>query len=150
MERIVVGVDGAESSRSALAWAAEQARNADARLVVVHAWTVPANAYGSWLVPNFDPRRTQRAFRSAAEAVAERAIEGVDLDGVEVDLRVVENLAADALVEESVGATMVVLGHRGRGPLAELVLGSTTKNVQQRAGVPVVVVPQGVPASAAA
>ncbi len=47
MALIVVGVDGSEGARSALEWAAAEARLRGARLRAVHAWHLPAAAYGS-------------------------------------------------------------------------------------------------------
>ena len=45
--RIVVGVDGSEASRDALAWAARQAHLTGARLQVIMTWHIPTAAYGA-------------------------------------------------------------------------------------------------------
>ena len=142
MRRIVVGIDGAEQGRRVLAWAAGEARRTGAVLVIVHAWTVPASAHGSLVVPNFSADSTRLAHRDAARAKVDASLASADLDGVRFEVRLVEGTAGEALVDAGEGATMVVVGHRARGGLAELVLGSTARYVTRRATVPVLVVPE--------
>lgn len=141
MERLVVGVDGSENSQRALEWAATEARSRDAELVVVHAWTVPVMTYGTFLVPYAPALAAKQHFEAAARASLDEVLAAVDLEGVNVDVRLAEGHPGAALVAESSDASMVVIGHRGRRPLAEFVLGSTAQYVSRHAEVPVVVVP---------
>ena len=152
MERLVVGVDGTETSRAALDWAAAEARNRGAELVVVHAWTVPVMTYGTFLVPYAPALDAKQHFEASARAMVDRVVAEADLEGTQVTVSLVEGHPGAALVAESSDAAMVVVGNRGRRPLAELVLGSTTQYVSRHAEVPVVVVPEkaSVPAVAAA
>ena len=150
MKRVVVGVDGSENSIRALEWAAREARSTSAELVVVHAWTVPVMTYNTWLVPYIPGPDAKQALRESAKARVEEMLSQVDLEGLGVDVRVVEGHPGHALVTESQGALMVVVGHGGRRALAELVLGSTTQYVTRHAAVPVTVVPTQVPALAGA
>jgi len=142
VERIVVGIDGSDTSRRALEWAADEARNSGSELVVVHAWMVPASAHGSLVVPNFDPRGTKRAYREAAQATVNSMLASVDLGDVHHEVRLMEGLPGPALVEAGADAARIVVGHRGRRRLAQLVLGSTAQHVSRHARVPVVVVPE--------
>lgn len=132
-QRIVVGVDGSGSSRSALAWAVDEARRRDATVEVVHAWSVPSpNPY---LPAALDPE----TFRSGGAAVLQDVIEQGG-DGVELAPRLVEGSAVTALLAASEDADLVVVGSHGHGPLARLLLGSVTQRVLQHARCPVVVV----------
>lgn len=150
MRRIVVGVDGSESSRNALEWAAAELRENDGELVVVHAWMLPASAHGSLIVPNYDPRGTKKTFRDAAEAIVKAQTAAADLSDVPHQVRLVEGLPGPSLLDASHDAEMVVVGHRARRALAQYVLGSTAQYVTRRSTVPVVVVPERAQAEAQA
>lgn len=101
MERIVVGIDGRANSRRALAWAAGEARDRDAELVIVHAWMLPAAAHGSLISPNFNIEGTKKSYRDAARGTVAAMLRGVDLDGVRHEVRIIEGLPGPALVDSS-------------------------------------------------
>lgn len=143
MERIVVGIDGSDNSRSALEWAAAEARNQGAELVIVHAWMLPASAHGSLIAPNYNPVGTKKAYRDAAQATVDALLAKVDLGDVRHEVRVVEGLPGPSLIAASSDAAKVVVGHRGRGRLTQLLAGSTAQHVSRHSSVPVVVVPEG-------
>jgi len=133
---IVVGVDGSEPSRRALRWAARQATLTGAGLNVVTTWEFPAT-YG-WAPPyppGFDPEGDTR--RAAQQTVDE--VLGAS-PGVPVELTVVEGHPAPVLVEKSEGAELVVVGSRGHGAFAGLLLGSVSEHCAAHALCPVVVV----------
>jgi nucleotide-binding universal stress UspA family protein len=142
--RIVVGVDGSPESLDALRWAADQARLTGGWLEVVIAWEVPASfgigpswGYGSsyeGLAP-FD-------FVGTARLTLDDAVKTAlgDHDGIRVEPRIVEGHPAAALIEQSVGAQLVVVGARGHGGFAGLVLGSVSQHVAGHAHCPVTVV----------
>jgi nucleotide-binding universal stress UspA family protein len=141
VETIVVGVDGSAESRAALAWALAEARLRGARVLAVHAWTAP-EAYA------FDaPTATMPAMADALRQVGERVLEsavsetvaaaGVD---VPVERRVVDAGPAEALLAAAGDAALVVVGSRGRGGFASLLLGSVSHQVAQHAPCPVVIV----------
>ncbi len=143
MERIVVGIDGSDRSRSALEWAAAEARSEGAELVIVHAWMFPASAHGSLIAPNYNPVGTKKAYRDAAQATVDSLLAKVDLSDVRHEVRVVEGLPGPSLIDASSDAAKVVVGHRSRRRLAQFILGSTAQHVSRHATVPVVVVPDG-------
>ena len=132
--RIVVGVDGFESSRAALRWAIHQAKLTGAAVEAVTAWHVPA---GTGWIPAADmPDYQSDAFAVLAEAVAGMCT--IDPD-VQVCPRVVEGRAGPVLVEAAEGADLLVVGSRGHGGLAEALLGSVGQYCVHRAPCPVVI-----------
>jgi len=141
MDTIVVGVDGSEPSRRALAFAAEEAHLRDARLRVVCAWQVPPAAYGGF-TPAVD-QSVLDAFRENAENVVRDAVEIVGKLHAElrVATRTPEGNAAERLLEEAAQADLLVVGNRGHGDVSSLILGSISHQVVHRASCPVVVVP---------
>ena len=133
--RIVVGVDGSESSLEALAWAARQAHFTGSTLEIVTAWEWPAS-YG-WAVPvpdDFDPEEDVRA---STEAAAERV--RATYPDVRIDPRVVRGHPAPILVEASKGADLLVVGSRGHGEFVGMLLGSCGEHCASHAHCPVVV-----------
>jgi nucleotide-binding universal stress UspA family protein len=135
--RIVVGVDGSKLGQAALGWAAEEARRRDAKLVVVHAWTfippAPISEPGMMPMPAGDLAADLEIERNAAEAVLDEAIEQVDLRGLDVERRLVEDSAGEALVAEAEGADLLVVGSHGRGAIGAALLGSVSRHVEKHA-----------------
>lgn len=135
--RIVVGVDGSEASQAALRWAARQAQLTGERLVVVAAWEYPtsfgwAPAYPSDWDPEGDARK----------ALAEVVDQVLGAERPEVDLEVAEGHPAPILVEASQDADLLVVGSRGHGAFAGMLLGSVSEHCVSHAHCPVVVVRQ--------
>jgi nucleotide-binding universal stress UspA family protein len=143
---IVVGVDGSDASQDALRWAADEARLRSAPLVAVHAWSfVPAQPIGDpgmLAVPAGDLAGQLGADSEAAHAALEAAVlEALGAEpGIEVEQKVVEGEAGDALVAESESAELVVVGSHGRSGLKAALLGSVSRHVVSHAACPVVVV----------
>jgi nucleotide-binding universal stress UspA family protein len=135
--RIVVGVDGSELGQAALEWAAEEARRRDAKLVVVHAWTfvppAPIAEPGMLPIPAGDLAADLELERNAAEVVLDEAIERVDTQRIEVEPRLVEDSAGEALVQEAAGADLLVVGSHGHGAIAGVLLGSVSRYVEKHA-----------------
>ena len=131
---IVVGVDGSEPSKEALRWAARQAELTSADLHVVAAWEYPT-AWG-WAPPypeRFDPEGDTRR---VLEATVEEAL-GSSAD---VELVVLEDRPAPALLRAAADAELLVVGSRGRGEFVGMVLGSVSEHCVHHARCPVVVV----------
>jgi nucleotide-binding universal stress UspA family protein len=143
---IVVGVDGSEASWEALRWAADEARLRFAQLVAVHAWSfIPAQPIGDpgmLAMPAGDLAGQLGAESEAARGVLEAAVEealGAE-PGLEIEQKLVEGDAGDALVAESESAELVVVGSHGRSGLKAALLGSVSRHVVSHAACPVVVV----------
>jgi nucleotide-binding universal stress UspA family protein len=143
---IVVGVDGSDASQEALRWAADEARLRGAPLVAVHAWSfIPAEPLGDpgmLAIPAGDLAGQLGAESDAARLALEEAVSaalGAE-PAVEVEQKLVEGDASDALVAESRSAELVVVGSHGRSGLKAALLGSVSRHVASHAGCPVVVV----------
>ena len=138
---VVVGVDGSPESKQALVWAARYAARIGARLVAVAAWEMPAGFGWSAFPYDWDPGEDARA--ALASAVEE--VLGVD-HPTHVELIVQSGRASAVLLDESKGAAMLVVGSRGRGGFAGLLLGSVSATVAEHAECPVLVM-HGKPAA---
>ena len=134
---VVVGVDDSENSIPAVAAAFKEASARGATLLAVHAWSdVPVAAYPSIQVRDrFDEA-------NLAQEVLEKRLAG--FKGEYPDVKVKQVIVMDrpeaALVNNSAGAALVVVGSRGRGGVAGLLLGSTSRKVLRSAAAPVMVI----------
>jgi nucleotide-binding universal stress UspA family protein len=132
---IVVGVDGSEPSRQALRWARRLAPPLDARIDAVAAWHLPAG-YGGVAIPSgWDPEQDMRGVLESAV----HDVYGPDLPE-DVHLVVSNGNPAQRLLEHGRGATMIIVGSRGHGGFAGLLLGSVSAHVAEHASCPVLVV----------
>jgi nucleotide-binding universal stress UspA family protein len=122
---ILVGVDGSPSSRAALAWGARQAKLTNRPLLVVTVWHF-RNSYG-WPGP---------------KAMLEETVQEVLGANPDIDLTttVREGHPAAVLTEQSKTASLVVVGCRGRGEFAGMLLGSVSEFLTTHAHCPVVVI----------
>ena len=135
---VVVGMDGSIEGAEALAFAYEAASARRVPLVAVHAWQ---DTVADRVSP---PPGGQAAFQE--ENLAEwLASWGTKFPDVAVQRVVARDRPASALLERSAGAQLVVVGSRGRGAFAGLVLGSVSQALLHHATCPVAVVrPAGV------
>lgn len=138
IDRIVVGVDGSANSQRALRWAADLATRTQSEVIAVHAITLLERlAPDSEPVPT-GPHRTQILERFENEWCSpldnsSASSRRLALDGPPV-------MALLRAVEQE-GAGLIVVGSRGVGGFAELLLGSTSTQLAQHAPVPVAIVP---------
>ena len=136
--RVVVGTDGSPSSRKAMSWAAAEARRRRLGLVVVNTWTAPVELYPSNLY--VDPSAfSDAAVQTVDEAVAPLAATGAP--PIAIHRLVREGAPAVCLLDEAGDDSLLVVGTRGRGGFAGLLLGSVSRECVHRAKCPVVVVP---------
>jgi nucleotide-binding universal stress UspA family protein len=142
--KIVVGVDGSESSVLALQWAAYYGALQNARLEVVMAWEYPASFGWAAIAPDWRPADDVR--KVLAES-AQAAFGDNMPAGIQFDVR--EGGAARVLLDGCEGATMLVVGSRGHGGFTGLLLGSVSANVAEHAPCPVLIIhgTQGPPSS---
>ncbi|NJP33396.1 universal stress protein [Micromonospora thermarum] len=132
---VAVGVDGSEHSLLALGFAFEQAAARNVPLRVLRAWHVPAGQRAPSDPENQEAIRADRAELDEPLARWERAFPDVD-----VTVDVSEGSAAALLVAASRDAQLVVVGTRGRGGLAGMLLGSVSQQLLHHAHCPVAVV----------
>ncbi|MEU5998991.1 universal stress protein [Streptomyces sp. NPDC047197] len=133
---LVVGVDGSESSLRAVDWAADEAalRRAPLRVVYASRWE---RYEGAALARELGEPSAQVSPEEIVRAAERRAHGRADLT---VTTAVVTEEAEYVLIHESRNASAVVVGTRGRGALADALLGSVSLSVATHAHCPVVVV----------
>jgi nucleotide-binding universal stress UspA family protein len=136
---IVVGVDGSAGAEVALRFAVEEATLRCLPLRLVCAWEAGAAAYmGEVFAPTAD------VFVDAeqhADQVLRAAVELAGALGVQVEALAVEGHPATMLIEQARDAALLVVGTRGHGTAASLLLGSVSQRLAHRAGCPLVIVP---------
>lgn len=137
---VVVGVDGSGGSELAVGFAFDVAHARSAPLVAINAWWMqPRRGHGRISLWDVDPLLA----RSEAERLLAEALAGWSAKFPDVDVRRMarhEVNPALALVEASGDAAMVVVGCRGRGGFASMLLGSVSRAVLTHAHCPVAVV----------
>jgi nucleotide-binding universal stress UspA family protein len=140
MSGIVVGVDGSEHARRALEWAMNQAGLRQAPLTVVPVHQVAIDSWGlaPLVYPEDEPTR-QRAGQSAQEAVDSAIGQLSGNKPPAVQVKAVNGVPAQVLIDESKNAELLVVGTRGGG-FEEILLGSVSTKVAHHAACPVVIV----------
>ncbi len=141
---IVVGVDGSPSSQVALEWAARNAVLRKAPLVILYAAVASVSAWPIAPVPTGIVEFQQEIARDILDDAATSA-EKLTQGSVPVSSHFAVATPTVALVEASTAAAMVVVGSRGRGAFARVVLGSVSKGLVHRAHCPVALVPDESP-----
>ena len=157
MERIVVGVDGSGPSRTALRWAAAEARLRGAALEVVHTWSPDFTPWASSLAPGFPGpvwiedvslppiENVRQAMHDALEKLL--ADEDLTATGTPPTKAVViEGPSGPGLVGAAADADILVVGARGLGEVRGMFLGSVSLYCVTHAPGTVVVVRDAHPA----
>jgi nucleotide-binding universal stress UspA family protein len=136
---IVVGVDGSPGSRKALTWAAAEAGDHGADLVVVNVWehTLLPPAGSVSVSEKYVPDPSQTTAEELVQVIKEELGEQPPLL---VQPRVKQGSPAKVLIDESADAELLVVGTRGHGGFSGLVLGSVSQHVAAYARCPVTVV----------
>jgi nucleotide-binding universal stress UspA family protein len=136
MSEIVVGYDGSDCSKAALAKACEMAKALGDKVVVVFGYA--PRGYGGGEVPSH-----REAVEELGERLTAEAAELAEAAGVEHEIKLVARKADHALMEtaDELDARMIVVGTYGDAPLKGLILGSTPNKLLHLADRPVLVVP---------
>ena len=136
--KIVVGVDGSESSKTALRWALGEARLRNVEVEVIHTWS---------LTPMVDPMGFAayvpiEEISAAAKSVVEQVMKSVEefVGKTKVSTKISRGPAAATLLEAAKDAELLVVGRRGHGGFMGLLLGSVAEQVAHHAPCPVVIV----------
>ena len=139
---IVVGVDSSEGAKAALRFALKEAKLRQATLRVVHTWQF--GYIGVSGIEGFSP--VVSADLGDLRHTAALALDAVIFEvaphpvGVVIERHVSEGAPATVLVDESRQADLLVVGSRGHGGFAGLLLGSVGQQCAQHAACPVVIV----------
>ncbi len=135
--RIVVGIDGSQTSLTALRFAAEAAALRGSVLHAVHTWVAPYQATSVWSPPLPAIDESQEV---AATTLRDSLAAGLgDGHGLRVEHSVIEGPAGPTLVQAAGDADLLVVGFRGRGGWKALLLGSVSTHCVVNASVPVVI-----------
>ena len=140
--RIVVGIDGSEHGFAAMQWAIRMARGMGSEVIAVFALTTPVyfdTGYAAPAVPvQYDPEWRAQVKREFEEQWCKPLAEaGVKYRAVMEDGRPASVINK---VADGVGADVLVVGRRGRGGVAELLLGSTSHELVLHSKRPVLVI----------
>jgi nucleotide-binding universal stress UspA family protein len=144
--RIVVGVDGSETSRHALRWAADEAKSHGSQLHVVHAWEVPTLSVAVGVGPGRRTAQPEGQHEEASRLVADvvRDVLGDEPAG-DVRTSIGRGTAAGVLLDAARDADLLVVGSRGLGGFRGLLLGSVSSKMAAHAPCPVVIVRPAAP-----
>ena len=144
MALIVVGVDHSEGAKAALRFALEEAKLRQATVRVVHAWQYgyigATGLEGAYPPVGGDIKELRDAAETALEDTLRESIP--ETDTVEIERRVVQGRAAAALVDESRGADLLVVGSSHHTRFGRTLLGDVRRGVVRHAPCPVAVAPR--------
>jgi len=140
-KQILVGVDGSPESRKALEWAGDEAAQHGAELVALMAYLAPPPPPSSGTIAFQGAVNSNEAASEKAEGLLMETIRDVlgEDPPVRVQPRVKQGNAAKLLIDLSEDADLLVVGSRGHGGFADLLLGSVSQNVVAHAKCTVVV-----------
>ena len=140
MGSVVVGVDGSANSIAALKWAAHYAKSTDGIVHAVYVWSYPTSSVVT------APLGSAMAPADLMEAAAADALSGFIAEAdLPPDVHVVhvvrEGSSSKVLIDQAQDADILVVGARGHGGFAGLLLGSVANAVTNHAPCPVAVIP---------
>ena len=139
IRRIAIGVDGSESSAAAITWAIRLAKGMGSQVVAVYAVDIPVYLLESYDIPiQFDDD-----WRAAMKSDFENKwCKPLKVAGVKYRTVMEDGRAATVIAEvaEREKADLIVVGRRGRGEVAELLLGSASHELVLHSRLPVLVV----------
>lgn len=136
---IVVGSDGSDQARLAMMQAADEAHRRGVKLTLVNA-LAPYTGALNWVPAAVDFEALYREIADLQRRAAEW-IHGFFPD-LEIEFKLIDGSPVQVLVEAGKEADLVVVGTRGRGGIAGMILGSTSQGVLHNTQVPVMIVPQ--------
>lgn len=142
--RVLVAVDGSESSEEAVGVAARVAKSTGAVLTIIHVIYIPAAVYSSG---SPSAAGIEKEARKKAEEYLSRAKESAEKAGMDSKVRIVEDLQSPVRgitdYALKMGVDLIVLGTRGLGGFKRLLVGSVASGVVNYAHCSVLVVRGG-------
>ena len=138
--KIVVGVDGSEASLKAVIWAAHEAKLRNSEIEIIHSWSMPFVVDPMAMMPTMFPTEEMVADANKIVAAAAKKVSSID-PKIHVITRVERGSASEHLITASKSADLLVVGSRGHGGFAGLLLGSVAQQVANHASCPAVIVP---------
>lgn len=142
IRRIVVGVDGSDHAQAAVQWAIRMAKGMGSEVVAVFAITPPVYfdpVYGAPMVPvEYDEEWRAQVKKEFEESWCRPFRDA----GVRYQAVIDDGRAASVItrVADDMNADLVLVGRRGRGGVAELLLGSVSHELVLHSRRPVLVI----------
>jgi nucleotide-binding universal stress UspA family protein len=140
MPGILVGIDGSAHSQPALEWAAKEAAIRHTSLTVLTVHQAVAGFWGGVSHFQGDAELTTKA-RDLAQAETDKVLSGLQDRPASVTVTAVHGIPAEEILNAGADADMIVVGSRGGGGFARLLLGSVSSTVAEHAKVPVMILP---------
>lgn len=140
MAGIVVGIDGSAVSQRALDWAVREAALRQTQLTVLAVHQVAASSLTGRAMTTPEDAPDVDAARQAAQELTTKTISQLGAQPPTVAVEAVSGLPAQELIKASQGADLLVVGSRGAGGFAALLVGSVSSQVVAHAACPVVVI----------
>jgi nucleotide-binding universal stress UspA family protein len=141
MPGVIVGIDGSSHSQAALEWAMREAAIRHELLTVITVQQAAASGWGGTVVFPADHELRDKAQQAAQEATDKAAQRLGEAAPPSVTVQAVIGIPAAELIEASKTAGLLVVGSRGAGGFARLMMGSVSSQVSHHAHCPVVIVP---------
>jgi nucleotide-binding universal stress UspA family protein len=144
MPGILVGVDGSDPSRRALAWAMQQAIQRKVPLTVIYVTPgqVRPATHIYWNMPTLpEGGLSQEQARESVQAFVDQVGNEIGETVPEITISAVNGDPAEELVRAARDADLLVVGRRGGGGFHRLMMGSVSSKVTHHAACPVTVVP---------
>jgi nucleotide-binding universal stress UspA family protein len=142
MSGIIAGVDGSAHSASVIEWAVKEAALRNAALTVLTVHSVPASPWTGNPTILAGETEDLEHIRQTAEELTRKVTSQLSQPGpASVTVRALAGFPARELIDASHDADLIVVGSRGGGGFARLMLGSVSSQVVQHAHCPAVVVP---------
>ena len=140
LNRVVVGVDGSPGSSAALEFASEHASRTGAALTVICAWPSLSHGRGALMGAPFENHFTEEM--NSVERALSEAVAGLSerYPDVKIDTEAIPVAPSRCLADASAAASLLVVGSRGRGAFAGMLLGSVSQSVLHHAQCSVAVV----------
>lgn len=144
MPGIIVGIDDSANAQHVLDWAAREAGIQDADLTVM---TVVPTIVSQWSGQPLHYAGAEESIEKARQAAQDKVAKSTSAIGdpqpSSITVKAFEGSPAQALIDASREGDLVVVGARGVGGFASLMLGSVSTQVAHHAACPVVIVPAG-------
>lgn len=141
VKRIVVGVDGSDAGKSALEWTARLAKAMGSEVIAVHALDLPVALPDPYAIPYYLDEKWRAGLRAEFENKWCRPLKTA---GVHYRALLEDGRPASVILDvaEREKAELIAVGRRGRGEVAELLLGSVSHEVALHSKRPVLLVPR--------
>ena len=141
MPGIIVGIDGSAHSVRALEWAIKEGALQHAAVTVITVNSVPASPWsGNPVILAQDPAVLEKMQQAAEEMAVKVTSQLGEAQPASVTVRAINGFPSKELINASRDADLLVVGSRGAGGFARLMIGSTSDQVVHHAHCPVVVV----------